>query len=117
MWLFRFPRVACTRYRLDNSAAASSLVVVLPLDPVMPMTVARSQLVDVSVTRYYHCISRCVRGAALCGEGFEHRKRWIENRLVTAKGNAARDMPPSAASDQTLPGETMNAMSPTVPGG
>jgi REP element-mobilizing transposase RayT len=47
------------------------------------MTVARSQLVDVSVTRYYHCISRCVRRAFLCGEGFEHRKQWIEDRLET----------------------------------
>ena len=45
------------------------------------MTVARSQLVDVGVTRYYHCISRCVRRAFLCGEGFEHRKQWIEDRL------------------------------------
>ena len=45
------------------------------------MTVARSQLVDVSVTRYYHCISRCVRRAFLCGEGYEHRKQWIEDRL------------------------------------
>jgi hypothetical protein len=26
------------------------------------MTMPRRQLVDVSVTRYYHCISRCVRG-------------------------------------------------------
>jgi REP element-mobilizing transposase RayT len=47
------------------------------------MTVARSQLVDVSVTRYYHCISRCVRRAFLCGEGYEHRKQWIEDRLET----------------------------------
>ena len=45
------------------------------------MTVARSQLVDTEVTRYYHCISRCVRRAFLCGEGFEHRKQWIEDRL------------------------------------
>ena len=37
------------------------------------MTAARSQLVDVGVTRYYHCISRCVRRAFLCGEGFAHR--------------------------------------------
>lgn len=45
------------------------------------MTVARSQLVDPEVTRYYHCISRCVRRAFLCGEGYEHRKQWIEDRL------------------------------------
>ena len=50
------------------------------------MTVARSQLVDVSVTRYYHCISRCVRQASLCGEGFEHRKQWIEERLERLSG-------------------------------
>jgi len=50
------------------------------------MTAARSQLVDVSVTRYYHCISRCVRRAFLCGEGFSHRKQWIEDRLQTLAG-------------------------------
>ncbi len=47
------------------------------------MTAVRSQLVDVNVTRYYHCISRCVRRAFLCWEGFEHRKQWIEDRLQT----------------------------------
>ena len=46
------------------------------------MTMPRRQLVDVSVTRYYHCISRCVRRAFLCGEGVTHRKAWIEARLV-----------------------------------
>ena len=50
------------------------------------MTVARSQLVDVKVTRYCHCISRCVRRAFLCGEGFEHRKQWIEDRLELRSG-------------------------------
>ena len=45
------------------------------------MTIARERLVDPSVTRYYHCISRCVRRAFLCGEGYEHRKQWIEDRL------------------------------------
>jgi len=45
------------------------------------MTTARCKIVDLDVTRYYHCISRCVRGAFLCGPGFEHRKQWIENRI------------------------------------
>ena len=45
------------------------------------MTVARGLLVDPEVTRYYHCISRCVRRAHLCGEGYEHRKQWMEDRL------------------------------------
>ena len=50
------------------------------------MTMPRQQLVDVAVTRYYHCISRCVRRAFLCGEGVTHRKAWIEARLeVLAK--------------------------------
>lgn len=45
------------------------------------MTMPSRQLVDAAVTRYYHCISRCVRRAFLCGEGFERRKAWIEARL------------------------------------
>ena len=45
------------------------------------MTMPRRQLVDVAVPRYYHCISRCVRRAFLCGEGVTHRKAWIEARL------------------------------------
>ena len=45
------------------------------------MTLPRRELIDLELTRYYHCISRCVRKAQLCGEGFEHRKQWIEDRL------------------------------------
>ena len=53
------------------------------------MTMARSQIVDSAVTRYYHCISRCVRHAFLCGEGYEHRKTWIEQRLEVLAENFA----------------------------
>jgi REP element-mobilizing transposase RayT len=45
------------------------------------MTVARSQLVDVNVTPWYHVISKTVRGASLLGQGQEDRKQWIEDRL------------------------------------
>jgi len=45
------------------------------------MTTARKDLVDVAETRWYHCISRCVRAAFLMGKGLEDRKLWIENRL------------------------------------
>ena len=45
------------------------------------MTIARAHLVDPSVTRWYHCITRCVRRAFLLGEGPDDRKVWIENRL------------------------------------
>jgi hypothetical protein len=49
------------------------------------MTIARSKLVDIAVSRWYHCISRCVRKALLFAEGLESnsadRKGWIERRL------------------------------------
>jgi putative transposase len=45
------------------------------------MAIARSKLVDVSVTRWYHCLSRSVRKAFLLGEGAGNRKQWLENRL------------------------------------
>ena len=32
------------------------------------MAIARAQLVDVSLTRWYHCVTRCVRAARSCWE-------------------------------------------------
>lgn len=47
----------------------------------------RHQLVDIQTTPYYHCISRVVRRAFLCGDdpltgrNFDHRKLWIAERM------------------------------------
>ena len=47
------------------------------------MTRARKELISVEDTPFYHCISRCVRRAYLCGDdfqtkqNFDHRKQWL----------------------------------------
>lgn len=52
------------------------------------MTSARSLLVDPDTPGFYHCISRCVRRAWLCGidpyngKSYEHRREWVEQRLL-----------------------------------
>ncbi len=42
----------------------------------------RARLVDFTSPGYYHCISRCVRRGFLCGDQYEHRRQWIEQRLA-----------------------------------
>jgi len=66
------------------------------------MTTARCELVDPALTRYYHCISRCVRRAFLCGEGFEHRKQWIEDRLELLAQNFSVSVAGFAVMDNHL---------------
>ena len=48
---------------------------------------SRSTQIDLELTPYYHCISRCVRRAYLCGEdkvsgkSFQHRRQWFIDKM------------------------------------
>lgn len=52
------------------------------------MTQARSQLIPPGIGGSFHCVQRCVRRAFLCGidpytgKSFEHRKAWVEARIL-----------------------------------
>lgn len=52
------------------------------------MTKARASQINLAATPYYHCVSRCVRRSYLCGydaqsqKSYEHRRAWIETRLL-----------------------------------
>jgi len=62
------------------------------------MTRPRSALVSLEATPYYHCISRCVRRAYLCGmdrysgRSFDHRKPWLLERLALLSSIFAIDI-------------------------
>lgn len=56
------------------------------------MTYARSILIPPGSPGTFHCVSRCVRRAFLCGEdrltgrSFAHRRLWVENRIHELAG-------------------------------
>jgi hypothetical protein len=58
----------------------------------------RKRLVSLQATPYYHCVSRCVRRAVLCGEdahcgrSYGHRRGWIEERMKALAGVFAIDI-------------------------
>ena len=52
------------------------------------MTLPRKSLISLHDTPFYHCVSRCVRRAFLCGtdhysgQSYEHRRDWLESKLL-----------------------------------
>ena len=58
----------------------------------------RFQQISIEDTPYYHCISRCVRRAFLCGVdkqtgfNFEHRRQWIVDRIKLLSSVFAIDL-------------------------
>ena len=53
------------------------------------MPQSRKSQISLADTPYYHCVSRCVRRAFLCGEdsvtgrSYEHRRQWVEDKLLS----------------------------------
>lgn len=62
------------------------------------MPAARKSQISLDATPYYHCVSRCVRRAFLCGEdsitgqNFEHRRGWMETKMLELAGVFALDI-------------------------
>ena len=67
------------QWNLDGNTGSACGCRSTPGEP--PMTIARAHLVDPTVSRWYHCVTRCVRRAFLLSEGQQDRKLWIETRL------------------------------------
>ncbi|PIE43860.1 MAG: transposase [Gammaproteobacteria bacterium] len=61
------------------------------------MPKARKHLISLDTTPHYHIVTRCVRRTFLCGiddkgNNFEHRRQWIEDKLLALAQTFAIDI-------------------------
>ncbi|NCD34542.1 MAG: transposase [Spartobacteria bacterium] len=62
------------------------------------MTIARREIIDYGESGTYHCISRCVRRAFLCGidkwsgRSYEYRRNWVRDRVKAMSETFAMDV-------------------------
>jgi hypothetical protein len=66
------------------------------------MTIARRDLINAAEPGWYHCVSRCVRRAFLCGKDKSHRKAWVVERLKWLSRGFAVDVGGYAAMSNHL---------------
>ena len=68
----------------------------------------RKQQISLDATPYYHCISRCVRRAFLCGtdtangQSYEYRRGWLEEKLLVLPQTFAINIAAEATWTPTL---------------
>lgn len=86
----------CTSEQFYMSFEAAIITLNIIKGIIMPR--ARKTLISLEDTHFYHCVSRCVRRAYLCGEdtvtktSYEHRRQWVEDRLIFLAGVFAIDV-------------------------
>ena len=85
----REPNAGYVQHRSTESAP----LIWVHYDPILSaMPIARKHLVDDSTPGCFHCISRCVRRAFLCGDDAEHRRDWVREAIRSAASAFAVDV-------------------------